>query len=222
MQIIPIGIYGSYPPAGGATSCYLVQSANTKAVLDLGSGALSALSSVASPVMIDVFVLTHLHYDHFCDALPLAYLPGKRLIYSPPAPAECFCLLKNRKNLDVRVISERLAFSAGELRFEFFRTDHNVECYAVKITENKRSFVYTSDTRWSDGLVGFCRGASVIVADCCSAPGLHHMTPAEGGRLAELTKARVIASHVPPFGDCTAECAAAGIELISAGKTITV
>lgn len=222
MKILPIGVNGPYPAAGGATSCYLVVGDGGKVVLDLGSGALSALLKVTDPESVEAFVLTHLHYDHFCDALPLAYMPGRRVIYAPCAPAECFCLLKNRRNFDVRVLGESLRLSLGGMDFEFMRTAHGVECYAVKVTAGGVSFVYTSDTEWTDKLVPFCRGAKLVLADCCAAAGAPHMTAAGGAKLARLTGAKVVATHVPPNSDAAARCRAAGLELIEAGREIIV
>ena len=222
MKIIPVGIYGPYPATGGATSCYIVDNGKAKIALDMGSGALSVLGKYTAPDSIDAFVLTHLHFDHFCDALTLSYMPGERLVYAPSSPAECFCLLKSRKNFDVRVLSGSLAFEIGGMRCEFMRTEHSVECYAVRITEGGRSFVYTSDTVFTDKLVPFCRGAALVLADCCAPADAPHMTAADGAKLARLSGSRVIATHVPPYGNATADCAAAGIGLIAAGKEITV
>lgn len=86
MEILPIGIYGPYPAAGGATSCYLVRGETGNVVLDLGSGALSALMRRVDVADVDAFLLTHLHYDHFVDALALSYVPGRHVVYAPATP----------------------------------------------------------------------------------------------------------------------------------------
>ena len=58
MKITPIGIYGSYPAAFGATGCYLVESENAKIVLDLGCGAFSRLRGFVDPSLVDAFILS--------------------------------------------------------------------------------------------------------------------------------------------------------------------
>lgn len=218
MTILPIGIYGPYPPAGKATSCYLVDSGREKVVLDLGSGALSALQKYAKVQDISAFIVTHLHYDHCADVLPLSYVPGKHTVYAPCTPSERFSLIKAQQNIDTRVLSSNLRFVVGGMSFEFAQTNHDTECYAVKVTEGTHSFVYTSDTAWSDKLVNFCRGAKLVIADCLGS-GSPHMTPREGAELAARTSVKVIATHLHPntYENITVP---PGIELIEEGKTI--
>lgn len=222
MKITPIGVYGPYPPAGKAASCYLVRVGGKNVALDLGAGALSALQTVVPVPRVDAFVLTHLHYDHFSDATVLSYVPGKHTVYAPTTPSECFSLLKARRNLDVRALDDALRFSLGGAEFSFLRTAHGVEGYAVRIDFEGKGFVYTSDTAWTERLAEFCRATSVVLADCCGVGGSGHMTPADGARLARLTGARVIATHLPPDKDVSETLREAGLEQAEEGKEIEV
>ena len=219
MKITPIGIYGSYPAAFGATGCYLVESENAKIVLDLGCGAFSRLRGFVDPSLVDAFIITHLHYDHFCDVFPLSYYPGRHVIYCPGTPADRFSLIKNASTLDVRVIGEGVRVSVKDLGLCFTRTVHGVETYAVRVTENGKSFVYTADTLWFDGLVNFCKGSSLVLADCGFCEGAPHMTAADGARLQKESGAEVIAVHLDPTGDAE-RLSAAGLEAVKADKPI--
>ena len=45
MKITVIGCYGAYPELNGATAGYLVESKNTKVLLDCGSGVIAKLQN---------------------------------------------------------------------------------------------------------------------------------------------------------------------------------
>lgn len=214
MRIIPIGIYGPYPPAGKATSCYLVDNGRARVVIDLGSGSLSRLRLYVRPQDVSAFIVTHLHYDHCADVLPLSYFPGKYVVYAPSEPTERLSLIKARQNFDTRIITSSLRFNIGGMIFEFAPTNHGIECYAVKVTEGNRFFVYTSDTAWSDNLVDFCMSADLVLADCLGTESSSHMTAKEGAELARLAGVRIIATHLHPETDAESACREAGIELI--------
>ena len=220
MEILPVGVYGAYPAPGCASACYLVRGSDATVVLDMGSGSLSALRKYIEPRDVDAFVLSHLHYDHFCDALPLAYYPGRHVIYCPATPSECFTLLKKSPSHDVRVINEGAHIKVGSMTFDFMRTVHPVETYAVRVSEGGRSFVYTADTQWTDRLVDFCRGSELVLTDCSFPAGTPHMTAEEGARLGRESGTRVIAIHFSPVYDASPSLSALGIPEAEAGRTI--
>ncbi len=199
MKIIPIGVRGSVPSQGKATSCYLIEGKNGKIVVDLGSGALTELLKISDLRDIDAFIITHLHYDHSVDAFMLSHFAGRFVVYMPSSPSDRFSLLKARKNLDIRVISGSSSADIAGMRVDFLRTEHEPECYAVRVAEDDKSFVYTSDTKYFDRLRLFCRRASLVFADCASLGG-PHMTPRDGARLKDVG-ARVVATHIMPDFD---------------------
>ena len=126
MKITAIGINGPLPDKGGASSCYLVENKNTKIVLDMGSGAISSLRKYINLNEIDAIILSHLHYDHFCDVLPLAYYGKRFTLIVPSSPSECFSLLKACKNFDIKVLCSSLTLDIGGMNIEFTPTIHPV------------------------------------------------------------------------------------------------
>ena len=148
MEILPIGIYGPYPAAGGATSCYLVRGETGNVVLDLGSGALSALMRRVDVADVDAFLLTHLHYDHFVDALALSYVPGRnalprsslrhaRGLHSFLRPRGV--VMREGETLD-ELIAERAPYYE---RYADFTVDEHggIEDTVAEVTEIARSFL---------------------------------------------------------------------------------
>ena len=225
MIIIPVGIYGPYPVAGEASSCYLVQSGKTKVVLDFGSGSLSKIQSYIDPRTLDAIIFSHLHYDHMCDVLPFSYMmnPNKIKIFAPATPTEVFSLLKNRDNFNLGVIGQGSIVEIGSLIFEFCEVTHPVETYAIRVTEKGgNSFVYTGDVSCIGKLVSFCKESKLIICDCLGLEGSPHMTVEGGAILQKETGAAVLASHINPDYDQRREAKAAGIEMIESGKKILV
>ena len=83
MKLTVIGNYGPYPRKSGTScSCYLIEDKGVKILLDFGSGAIANLQSVVDIKDIDYIFISHLHYDHTSDLLPLRYLladKGKKI-----------------------------------------------------------------------------------------------------------------------------------------------
>jgi ribonuclease BN (tRNA processing enzyme) len=63
--------YTNRPGSSGAA--YLVQTAATSVLLDLGQGSFPRLAAAVEPSTLDAVVVTHLHPDHFIDLVPLRH-----------------------------------------------------------------------------------------------------------------------------------------------------
>ena len=70
-----LGNNGPYPAPGGACSGYLLSSdsGNTRILIDCGTGVLNRLLGECSLDALDAVILSHLHYDHMSDMLPMQY-----------------------------------------------------------------------------------------------------------------------------------------------------
>ena len=73
MKLTILGMNGPFPAAGGCTSGYLVTAGDAAIALDLGSGCLGQLTRLTAPEGLEALLLTHWHYDHCADVLPLIY-----------------------------------------------------------------------------------------------------------------------------------------------------
>ncbi|MQY27434.1 MBL fold metallo-hydrolase [Nocardia aurantia] len=76
MQITVLGCRAGMPSEGQPSSGYLVDTGDSRILLDCGPGIATALSAVLTSAELDAIVISHLHIDHVYDLLPL----GKSLL----------------------------------------------------------------------------------------------------------------------------------------------
>ena len=101
MKLTILGNNGPYPAAGGACSGYLLTGdhGRTQVLIDCGAGVLSGLSTWISWEALDAVILSHLHYDHMSDLLPMQYAmqfhprPAPLPVFAPATPAPVRALL---------------------------------------------------------------------------------------------------------------------------------
>ena len=211
MKLKILGNNGPYPAPGGACSGYLLSSdsGETRILIDCGTGVLSRLIADGSLPLLDAAVLSHLHYDHMSDMLPMQYAlqfnPRKKPlpVYAPLTPEPVRALLEC-PHFD---LWEPKDTSIGEMRVRFTPARHPVETYAVLVECDGSKFAYTGDSN-QDALVElFCEGADLLLADCGLSRADHkftspHYSAALCGELARNAKAgRLQLTHLNPKYD---------------------
>lgn len=210
MNLNILGCHGPYAAKPGeATSGYLATFGNTRFVMDLGAGTLSRLLNEVTPDKIDGIFLSHLHYDHTSDMLTLKYAlentPVVIDVYVAEQNTNWYLELLNSKNFNIVPIATETAYKCGEFTLEFCKVIHPVDSYAVKVKGDKTLF-YTGDTVYFDGLVKAAEGSDVILADCAKPDDFRgpHMVKRDALKLARLTGAKLIVTHIAPGYDAKA------------------
>lgn len=208
MKLTILGNNGPYPVSGGACSGYLLSSnsGKTNVLIEFGTGVLAALPRHISFDVLDAVILSHLHFDHMSDILPMQYAlqfhPRKSAlpVYAPASPAHVRTLL-NAPCYDARDIAD---MQIGEIRFRFCPVRHPVETYALRAECDDKVFVYTGDTNETDILDSFAAGADLLLADAGLSAADWKMTAphlsAEGcARLAQRCGAKhLLLTHLNP------------------------
>jgi ribonuclease BN (tRNA processing enzyme) len=215
MEITVLGCGAAFPRAGGACSGFLFSSGGTDVWVDAGNGTFSNLQKKISYRDIDALVITHGHADHIADVMPLMYALGfdpEREPTSVPvyAPFDIEPTLatplggKSREMFATVFKFHQITrpFEVGPLTFHPFRTKHPAESFGVRVTDDGRSVVYTSDTALFPDLWGECKDADLLIAEATyvdriqTDPGVH-MWAREAGRLAkEAGVKRLVLTHV--------------------------
>ncbi|MBR3928979.1 MAG: MBL fold metallo-hydrolase [Clostridia bacterium] len=207
MILTMLGVNGPYPSIKGACSGYLLtsDSGRTKILIDCGSGVLGRLLNECTVRDLNAVVLSHLHFDHMSDMLPMNYLLNAAGVESlkvicPQTPEKVRRILEGGA-LDLYPTQD---LTIGEMKIEFLRVSHPVETYAVRVHCDGKTFVYTGDTNECDALTLFCGEADLLLADA----GLlrddwtsksAHMTSGMCARLARDAGAKMLVlTHINP------------------------
>jgi ribonuclease BN (tRNA processing enzyme) len=246
VKLTVVGCSGSGPGPKSAASCYLVEHDGFRLLLDLGNGAFGALQALADPDTVDAVFLSHLHADHCLDVAPFVVWhrysgrsSGRRIPLFAPAGADARLALAYDGDgaaltdvFDFAVVTPE-SFTIGPFAVETVRTVHPVECYALRLTVDGRSLVYTGDTGRCDRVVDLARGADVLLAEAAHPPGPDlppglHLTGREAGEhAAEAGVGRLLLTHVPAWVDEIGQLFAASAvfsetELVRTGATYEI
>ena len=211
MRLKILGSNGPYPGPGGACSGYLLtsDSGDTRVLIDCGTGVLSRIIAEVELDSLAAVILTHLHYDHMSDMLPMQYAlqfhpRAKPLpVYAPLTPESVHALLE----CPYYDLWEPEDATIGEMRFSFTPARHPVETYAVAAECDSARFVFTGDSNQDTLVELFCEGADLLLADCGLSNEDHrftspHYSAGLCGQLAKNAHARrLLLTHLNPKYD---------------------
>ncbi len=228
MRITLLGVYGPYPSAGGACSCYLVEAGDTRILLDMGSGGLSKALQYENFDKIDNIFLSHFHYDHTSDMLPLQYYAeshGNRYNILCPAPETAYAetLLKCRC-FTPNFIDDGMELQLGDIKLTFFKVEHTVTSYGVRISDGTAVIVYSGDTKLNDALLERCKNADLLLLDASRPVGFRgpHMTIEEAKKIKRLYNTKIIVTHLLPEYNPLSDLADSGILVATSGLTVDI
>jgi ribonuclease BN (tRNA processing enzyme) len=219
MKIHVLGCWGAYPAPGGATTGYLVETDESKILLDCGSGVLAQLFKEWRIEDIDATIITHHHHDHMADlgvlgyAVLLSRVQGQRksplLLYMPSGSADLTQELKAEPMIDLNTITEESVVNIGSIRITFTRTAHPVYCLAVRMEYRGKVFVFSADSSECEGLIHIAQNADLFLCECSLYEGqediakqVGHLTAKQVGQLAKNVGAKELAlTHYPHYGN---------------------
>jgi ribonuclease BN (tRNA processing enzyme) len=208
MQITILGKSPSWPDAGGACSGYLVETANTKLLVDCGSGVFGKLRERIDYAEIDAVVISHFHGDHCLDLMPFAYA----LTYSPrwssanPAPRPRLIVPSGGGDLLCQIASllgpgetivdafevieyePQQLVSAGDFELGFCLVPHYIPTFAISVTAagEEGRFTFGADCGPSQALIDFAHGSDLLLIESTLRTGddeepRGHLTATEAG-----------------------------------------
>ena len=211
MKLTILGNNGPYPAPGGACSGYLLESdsGDTAILIDCGTGVLANLMAAGALEKLDAVVLSHLHFDHISDLLPMQYAiqfhPRRHPlpVYAPETPEMVRALL-DAPCYDLWPCND---VTVGEMKLSFNPARHPVETNAIAVSCDGARFVFTGDSNTDPLVELFCDGADLLLADAgLSAddwkPAAPHYSAALCGQLAKSARAkRLLLTHFNPKYD---------------------
>ena len=216
------------PHAKRASSCYWLQSAAGSRVLLDASG--DAVHRMAEEHLdwpnLDSVWISHFHWDHF-GGLPILLFAMK---WSPQTQTRTKRLRifggeGLRKTLEQINSANNFQLADQSFPIEIFEihsdetfeltpgvsaqalaTPHKKESRAIRIVDvDGKSLVYTADTGFSEELIPFCTGASLLLMECSfrqNKPVTTHLELADAMRIAAASRPeRVVLTHLYPEWD---------------------
>jgi ribonuclease BN (tRNA processing enzyme) len=194
LKITVLGKSPSWQDAGGACSGYLLETDETKVLLDCGNGVFGKLRERIDYTELDGVIISHLHADHFLDLVPYAYAliyapkqqpvpvhtwpgtdePARPRLVAPPGAEETFRRVVGAWGNDDLIDSAfRIAEYEGGDRVEigdiwatFHPVPHFVETFAVRIgSEGEGEIIYSADTRPGGEIVEAARDADLLIIE---------------------------------------------------------
>jgi ribonuclease BN (tRNA processing enzyme) len=215
MQLTVVGAGPAYSNRpGDVGACYLVQSAATSVVLDLGHGAFSGLAARIDPRTLDAVLISHLHADHFVDLVPLRHYlryecppPSRVRVVAPSGLAGRLDGLTGEPGfadaaLDILEIAEG-PLQIGDLSVTAGRVTHDGQSFAFRVAGPAGpGLVYSGDLAVAGDLARITRPGDSLLIEAAFGPGpvepgaMHLDGPAVGEFAAATAAGRVLVTHV--------------------------
>lgn len=209
MRLHLLGVNGPFPEPRGACSGYLLEAGGFLLQFDLGTGVLSSLTALTAPEALDAIFLSHWHFDHTSDLLPLIYrlqaLKAVLRIYAPvdeSSPVRDIVL--HSDCFELHDIAPGDTVSMGDISVTAGRAVHPVPAVMYKVSAEGRVFCYTGDTNLFPGLPDFLRGTDTLLADALFTCALWsaekpHLSASLAAELAaDAGVSRLILTHLNP------------------------
>ena len=221
MRITVVGCSGTLPGPDSPCSAYLVQHDGFNLLLDAGPGSVGALQRTIGLLDLDAVVLSHLHPDHWLDMVCYTYArryhPGGR---PPPLPVWAPSGSSERLRAPFAdgppdLLQEIYQFhrldgkptDIGPFRLTYTRTNHPVECYAMRVESGDASFVYSADTGESTDLVSLARDTNLFICEAAFGvqrefpPDLHLSGRQAGQHARRADSEQLVVTHLMPWAD---------------------
>ena len=218
-------------------SSILIRAGDETLVFDTGRGTAQRLFQLGVPFSaIDVVFLTHLHSDHvvgFPDLWLTGWVVGRRIaplqLIGPTGTAEMAGCLEKAFAFDIRMrvedggraagggrltardIAQGFVYEKNGVRVTAFDVDHGAVKPALgyRIEYRGHLVVLSGDTRFSENLIEFSKGADVLVHEVVLAPPdiqpsdrgyaafAHHTTPEQAAVVFSRVKPKLaVYSHI--------------------------
>ncbi len=228
MKLTILGTAGAYPGPGESCSGYLLESGDSRILLDCGTGVLANLQKHISIRDLTHIVISHIHADHFLDLIPLRYalmlgFKGHRItLHLPPGGAATLQSVVSFLNdpaffssmFDIEEYRPGVMTVSG-LKIEVAPVPHYVPSFALAVTGD-RKFAFSADCGPNDTLVKLASGSDLLLTEAAilkpeDDPGPRgHLTMVEAAQVASRAGAsRLLFSHIYSERDYSSQLAAA-------------
>jgi len=218
----------------------MVEAGDRKFIFDAGRGVIQRLAQIKVQYKeIQGVFLTHLHSDHVVglpDLWLTGWLNGRRdrplQVWGPKGTKKMMSNLREAFEEDIKFrlyedraspdgvaieakdIAEGIVYEESGIKVTAFEVDHGPTkpAFGYRIDYRGRSVVLSGDTRYSENLIKYAKGADLLIHEVVSLKSLkerergeewekmiisHHTTPEQAGDIFSIVKPRLaIYSHI--------------------------
>jgi ribonuclease BN (tRNA processing enzyme) len=219
VRVTVLGTTGAWPEAGRACSGLLVESGESRLVLDLGFATLPRLLAHTPVSRLTGVFVTHAHADHCVDLYGLyrAVSLSGGSVRSPRiyGPAEVLDRLgpldgpggveRLRATLDFHALTAESTIEIGPFRLRTRALPHFLPNFGVRVEAEGQAIAYTGDTGPADAVAELAEGCDLFVCEAMDLePGTGDrarflLTPAQAAGYATRAKVRrLLLTHFAP------------------------
>ena len=222
MKLTILGSGTCIPNAHRGSSGYLLETTNSKILLDCGSGTTWKLEKLGINYLeIDHIFFSHIHPDHTGDLVPFLFATKYNHSNKREKPLSVwggkgFIKFFNalRKPYGDWIVPDVLSvneFKGGSETFEDFKllttqVPHHESSIAYRIESDDKTLVYTGDTDYSDSLINLSYQADLLIIECALVSErnktTHHLAPNDVIKIVNSAKPnKVVVTHFYPECD---------------------
>lgn len=220
MKLTVVGCGDAFGCGGRLQTCYHVEAAGARFLIDCGATALIGCSRLGiDPNAIPAIFISHLHGDHFAGLVwwlihaqhvakrtaPLTVVgpAGVELRFEAAAQAlfPGSSRVKRRYDLAFVELARETPLDVGAVRVTAFEVSHpsGAPSYALRFEAGGKVLSFTGDTEWVESLVPAGRGADLYVMECYhfeGEPRFHMSWKTIQPQLDRIAARRVLLTHM--------------------------
>ena len=179
MIITPLGTVSPYCKRNKNCPGFLIESNNFKILLDCGNG-ISKLLKMPEDLENLIIIISHLHKDHYGDISSIAYasyvyknlgyIKNKIKVYIPnDSFLQDFAYLTNfgeENYFEIIPYTYNDKITLNNIQITFSINPHPILTHSIKITDDKKSIVYSSDTGYkNNSLESFAKNCDLLICE---------------------------------------------------------
>jgi ribonuclease BN (tRNA processing enzyme) len=220
MRLTVVGCGDAFGSGGRLQTCYLVEAAGTRFLIDCGASALIGCSRLGlDPNAVPTIFISHLHGDHYAGlvwwllharhvakrTVPLTVVGPAGVEARVKAAAEALfpgsTKVPLRHDLTFLELAPEVRRDVGPVGVTPFEVSHpsGAPSYALRFEAEGKVLSFTGDSEWVESLVPAGQGADLYIMECSQfegAPRYHLSWTAIRSHLDRIAPRRVMLTHM--------------------------
>jgi len=217
MKLTILGSGTAAPLLERSNAAYVLEAGSLKFLLDSGAGAIRRLLEAKFSLFdINHIFYSHLHNDHINDLGAIIWSNNYGLkraktlnLYGPKGLKKYVKILVNKLlkpqklyfGINVKELkNSKIKIGNVVIKTQKIKHSSTTKSIAYRFEHNKKSFVYTGDTDYTDDITCIAKNADALMTECSFPSKVEgHLTPSLAGKLASKANAKhLILTHFYP------------------------